>query len=50
MASIIVIWRFTGTRLASATSERRARQLVAVGFYILAPYVAVEAIPGAGGQ
>jgi hypothetical protein len=24
MASIIVIWRFTGTRLASPTSERRA--------------------------
>jgi hypothetical protein len=29
LASIIVIWRFTGTRLASATAERRARQLVA---------------------
>ena len=26
MASIIVIWRFTGTRLASATSERRAQR------------------------
>lgn len=24
IASVIVIWRFTGTRLASATSERRA--------------------------
>jgi divalent metal cation (Fe/Co/Zn/Cd) transporter len=44
MASIIVIWRFTGTRLASATSERRAQQLVAVSFYLLAPYIAVEAI------
>ena len=32
MASIIVIWRFTGTRLASLTSERRAQQLVAVSF------------------
>jgi hypothetical protein len=30
MASVIVIWRFTGTRLASATSERRAQRLVAV--------------------
>jgi hypothetical protein len=37
MASIIVIWRFTGTRLASATSERRAQQLVAVSFFLLAP-------------
>ena len=44
MASIIVIWRFTGTRLASATSERRAQQMVAVSFYLLAPYIAAEAI------
>lgn len=44
MASVIAIWRFTGTRLASAKSERRAQQLVAVSFYLLAPYVAVEAI------
>jgi divalent metal cation (Fe/Co/Zn/Cd) transporter len=46
MASIIVIWRFTGTRLASATSERRAQRLVAVSFYLLAPYIAAEAIRG----
>ena len=44
IASVIVIWRFTGTRLASATSERRAQQLVAVSFFLLAPYIAVEAI------
>jgi divalent metal cation (Fe/Co/Zn/Cd) transporter len=44
MASVIVIWRFTGTRLASATSERRAQQLVAVSFFLLAPYIAAEAI------
>lgn len=44
MASVIVIWRFTGTRLASPASERRAQQLVAVSFYLLAPYIAFEAI------
>src|SRR6185437_9679256 len=44
MASIIVIWRFTGTRLASTTSERRAQKLVAVSFFLLAPYIAAEAI------
>ena len=44
MASIIVIWRLTGSRLASRTSERRAQHLVAVSFYLLAPYIAVEAI------
>ena len=43
LASVIVIWRFTGTRLASATSERRAQRLVAVSFFLLAPYIAVEA-------
>ena len=44
LASIIVIWRFTGTRLASATAERRAQQLVAVSFFLLGPYIAVEAV------
>jgi divalent metal cation (Fe/Co/Zn/Cd) transporter len=44
LASIIVIWRFTGTRLLSATSERRAQRMVAVSFYLLAPYIAVEAV------
>ncbi len=46
MASVIVIWRFTGTRLASATSERRAQRLVAISFFLLAPYIAVEALHG----
>jgi divalent metal cation (Fe/Co/Zn/Cd) transporter len=44
MASVIVIWRFTGTRLTSATSERHAQRLVAASFYLLAPYIAIEAI------
>ncbi len=44
MASVIVIWRLTGARLASATSERRAQRLVAASFFLLAPYIAVEAI------
>jgi divalent metal cation (Fe/Co/Zn/Cd) transporter len=46
IASIVVIWRFTGTRLASATAERRAQRLVAISFFLLAPYIAVEAIHG----
>jgi divalent metal cation (Fe/Co/Zn/Cd) transporter len=46
IASIIVIWRFTGTRLASATSERRSQRLVAISFFLLAPYIAAEAIHG----
>jgi divalent metal cation (Fe/Co/Zn/Cd) transporter len=44
LASVIVIWRFTGSRLHSERAERRAQELVAVSFFLLAPYVAVEAV------
>src|SRR5215468_2438749 len=44
LASIIVLWRFTGARTISPTAERRAQKWVAVSFYLLAPYVAVEAV------
>ena len=44
LASIIVIWRFTGSRTISGTTERRAQKWVAISFFLLAPYVAAEAI------
>jgi divalent metal cation (Fe/Co/Zn/Cd) transporter len=44
LASIIVIWRFTGSRTLSETSERRAQKAVAVSFYLLAPYLVVESV------
>jgi divalent metal cation (Fe/Co/Zn/Cd) transporter len=44
MASVIVIWRFTGSRTLSVTSERSAQKLVAVSFWLLVPYVAAEAV------
>jgi divalent metal cation (Fe/Co/Zn/Cd) transporter len=43
LASVIVLWRFSGARTLSATSEARAQRLVAVSFFLLAPYVALEA-------
>ena len=43
LASVIVVWRFSGSRTLSANSERRAQQLVAVSFFLLAPYIAFEA-------
>jgi divalent metal cation (Fe/Co/Zn/Cd) transporter len=43
LASVIVVWRFSGSRTLSANSERRAQQLVALSFFLLAPYVAFEA-------
>ena len=43
-ASAIIVWRFTGSRTFSEAAERRAQKLVAVQFFVLAPYVAVEAV------
>jgi divalent metal cation (Fe/Co/Zn/Cd) transporter len=42
LASVIVIWRFTGWRTLSDTAERRAQRLVALSFWLLAPYIAAE--------
>jgi len=44
LASVIVIWRFTGARTHSETAERTAQRWVAVSFWLLAPYVAVQSI------
>ena len=44
LASIIVIWRFTGSRRLSDHAEQRAQRLVAVTFFLLAPYIAQDAI------
>jgi divalent metal cation (Fe/Co/Zn/Cd) transporter len=44
VASVIIIWRFWGARALSDRAERRAQKLVAVQFFILAPYIVVESI------
>ena len=43
-ASAIIVWRFTGARMFSAAAEGRAQKLVAVQFFILAPYVGFESV------
>jgi divalent metal cation (Fe/Co/Zn/Cd) transporter len=43
VASLVIVWRFTGHRLLSRAAEERAQKLVAVQFFLLAPYVAFEA-------
>ncbi len=43
LASVIVLWRFSGSRTLSCGSERRAQQLVALSFFLLAPYIAFDA-------
>jgi divalent metal cation (Fe/Co/Zn/Cd) transporter len=44
VASVVIIWRFTGARTLSHAAEERAQKLVAVQFFLLAPYVTFEAI------
>jgi divalent metal cation (Fe/Co/Zn/Cd) transporter len=43
-AGFTVVWLFTGRRLQSGTAERRAQQLIALSFYVLAAYVGIEAV------
>ena len=51
LAGFVVLWLFTGSRIGSHDAERRAQQLIAVSFFVLAAYVGVESIRTlAGGQ
>lgn len=44
IASVVIIWRFTGDRIHSDDAERRAQRIVAATFFLLAPYIVVAAI------
>src|SRR3954447_1982261 len=44
LASVVVVWRFTGARRLSDTAEHRAARLVAIQFFVLAPYVVAESV------
>ena len=44
IASVVIIWRFTGQRIHSDEAERRAQTVVAVTFFLLAPYIVVAAV------
>jgi divalent metal cation (Fe/Co/Zn/Cd) transporter len=43
-AGFVVLWLFTGARSRSGAAERRAQQLIAVSFFVLAAYVAIESV------
>jgi divalent metal cation (Fe/Co/Zn/Cd) transporter len=43
-AGVIVLWRLASARATSAEAEQRAQQLIAISFYVIAAYVAVEAV------
>ncbi|MEV6985526.1 cation transporter [Sphaerisporangium sp. NPDC051017] len=44
LAGLIVVWRFTGSRLGSPEAEHHARKAVAVSFWILAPYLVLHVV------
>ena len=41
LAGFVIVWLFTGARLHSETAERRAQQVIAASYFLLAAYVAV---------
>jgi divalent metal cation (Fe/Co/Zn/Cd) transporter len=43
-ASAVIVWRFTGDRIFSEAAETRAQKLVAIQFFLLAPYVGFESV------
>ena len=43
-ASAIIVWRFTGHRVFCDAAEHRAQKLVAIQFFVLAPYVGFESV------
>ena len=43
-AGLVVLWLVTGERLASPRAERRAQQMIAVSFGLLAVYVTVGSV------
>jgi divalent metal cation (Fe/Co/Zn/Cd) transporter len=44
LAGFVVLWLFTGRRLGSQAAERRAQQLIAVSFFVLAAYIGIESM------
>jgi divalent metal cation (Fe/Co/Zn/Cd) transporter len=44
LTGLVVLWLFTGARIGSHRAERRAQQMISLSFYVLAAYVAAEAI------
>src|SRR5438128_2861178 len=44
LAGTVIVWLFSGGRGASESAERRAQQLIAASFFVLAAYVTVESV------
>lgn len=44
LAGGVIVWLFSGGRGSSPEAERRAQQLIAISFFVLAAYVSVESL------
>jgi divalent metal cation (Fe/Co/Zn/Cd) transporter len=44
LAGFVVLWLFTGQRVGSPTAERRAQQMIAASFFVLAAYIGIESV------
>lgn len=44
LAGLVLIWRFVGSRSGSEAAERRAQRLIGASFFVIATYIAVEAM------
>jgi len=44
LAGSVIVWLFTGSRRHSATAERRAQQVIAATYFVLAAYIIVESM------
>ncbi|HEX4734956.1 MAG TPA: cation transporter [Thermoleophilaceae bacterium] len=49
-AGVVVIWLMADARSASARAERRAQQLIAASFVLLAAYVGIESVRDLAGN
>jgi len=43
-AGAVILWRFAGRRSSSDRAERRAQQLIAASFFLLAAYIGIESL------
>jgi divalent metal cation (Fe/Co/Zn/Cd) transporter len=44
LAGFVLLWRFAAARASSEGAERRAQQLIAISFFVLAAYVGAESL------
>ena len=44
VAGVVVLWLMSGARSSSPSAERRAQQLIAASFVVLAVYIGVESV------